>query len=90
MLEISGRAVVAFPARNHLEARQLPTESWFVADLSELRSNGKSLWDGKAPRRVRKALPAEVDEFNRVPAVDDDELTLVFLVPLDLPPTSDP
>ena len=84
-LEITGRAVLAFAARNLPEAQSLTREAWLRDDLRQLRSQGRALWDGMAPLRVRLADDVEASRYEResknVPS-DADELAIVYLVEL--------
>jgi hypothetical protein len=84
-VEIGPRPVVAFSAHSLAEARQVLKEDWFKHDLLSLRSEGAPLWNGKESLTVRSALPAEIDQLAHV-VVDNDEIVLAFLVPLDGPP----
>jgi hypothetical protein len=59
-IEIGGTATLAFEARNLREAHELCREEWLKQDLSELKTDGASLWDGKAKLRARIALPDEI------------------------------
>jgi hypothetical protein len=59
-IEIGGTATLAFEARNQREARELCCEEWLKQDLSEFKTEGVSLWDGKAKLRARIARPEEI------------------------------
>ena len=84
-LEIAGKPVLTFAARNLPEAQSLAREAWLRDDLQELRSQGAALWDGKARLSVRNANDVEASRYQResknVPA-DPDELAIVYLVEL--------
>lgn len=83
-VEVGGRAVLCFPATNHRDAQSLLREDWLRADLRELRSRGKPLWDGREKLGVRNADSAETSRFEResksLPA--DGDLAIVYLVEL--------
>jgi hypothetical protein len=84
-IEISGTPTLTFEARNPREAHELCCEEWLKQDLLELKTDGASLWDGKAKLRARIALPDEVARF--VEAKNSghqiDGLVLVYLVEVD-------
>ena len=84
-LEVSGKSVLTFAARNLSEAQGLTREAWLQDDLRQLRSHGKALWDGMARLTVRIADTAEAGRYEResktVPR-DADELAIVYLVEL--------
>src|SRR5262245_422413 len=54
-LDIDGRPVLAFEAKNLSESRELCRELWLRQDIAGLMSNGAPLWDGKAPLRARRS-----------------------------------
>ena len=53
--------------------------------MKRLQSNGKPLWDGKARLRIGPAAGDQETEVKSAieAATDDDELAIVYLVPLD-------
>lgn len=61
-LEIAGKPVLAFAARNSQEAQSLTREVWLRDGLQQLRSQGAALWDGKARLSVRLADDAGQQE----------------------------
>ena len=83
-LEIGGRAILCFPAARFQEAQSLLKEEWLRAELKELRSGGKPLWDGQEKLSVRNADSVEMSRFERgsksLPGGDD--LPIVYLVGL--------
>jgi len=84
VLEIGDRAILCFPAAGFQEAQSLLKEEWLRADLKELRSGGKPLWDGNERLRVRNAESAEASRFERESKSlpDKDDLPIVYLVDL--------
>ena len=85
-LEIEGKPVLAFAARNSQEAQSLTREAWLRDDLQELKSQGAALWDGKAKLSVRLANDAEAGRYERETNAlppDPDELAVVYLIDLD-------
>lgn len=84
VLEIGGRAVLCFPAANLPEAQSLLKEDWLHADLRELRSGGRVLWDGLEKLKVRNADSPEAARFERESKSlpDKDDLPIVYLVDL--------
>ena len=84
-LEVGGRAVLCFPAGGLQEAQSLLKEEWLRADLTQLRSGGKPLWDGHEKLRVRNADTVETSRFERgsKSLPEDDDLPIVYLVGLD-------
>jgi hypothetical protein len=82
-VEIGGRAVLTFPAKSLREAQSLIKETWLLNDLSELKSKGARLWDGKAKLVVRNATPDETARSERrVKGAAGDDLPIVYLVDL--------
>jgi hypothetical protein len=57
VLEIGGRAVLAFRAGDLEHAKELCIEDWFVEELASYRSCGHPIWDGTAELRIRRANP---------------------------------
>ena len=87
-VEIDGKPVVSFEAKNHREAQELLKEDWFQDDLTILTADGRVLWDGKAPLRARAATEAEGERYRDIAAEADEEsgdILLAFLVTLDGP-----
>ena len=84
VLEINQRPILAFEAISAREAQELTKEQWLRADLKRLRSDGKPLWDNKARLRIGPAIGEQVAEVKSViEAATDDELAIVYLVPLN-------
>lgn len=83
-LEVGGRPVLCFPAARLQDAQSRVKEDWLHADLRELKSAGKPLWDGREKLAVRQANSFEAARFEResksLPAGGD--LPIVFLVVL--------
>jgi hypothetical protein len=63
VLEIKGTAVLAFDADNMDDARAYAANAGEREDLTELRSNGAPLWNGKDDISARAATDAEADLF---------------------------
>ena len=64
--EIYGRAVMAFRAKNGLEAQNwLDTAQIVRAELMVLQSEGKPLWDGRMEIIARAATLAEKAAYRR-------------------------
>ena len=85
-LDIDGRPVLAFEAKNLSESRELCRELWLRQDIAGLMSNGAPLWDGKAPLRARRSTEGEIAlyrEAERDTAPTPGDLLLAYLVELD-------
>jgi hypothetical protein len=85
-IEIGGTATLAFEARNLREAHELCREEWLKQDLSEFKTEGVSLWDGKAMLRARIARPHEIALFAEAKnsrGHQSNGLVLVYLVEVD-------
>jgi hypothetical protein len=84
VLEIGERAVLCFPAGGLQEAQSLLKEEWLRADLCELRSGGRVLWDGQEKLQVKNADSSAISRFEREAKLlpDKDELPIVYLVEL--------
>ncbi|HEY2444105.1 MAG TPA: hypothetical protein VGI20_00005, partial [Rhizomicrobium sp.] len=65
VLEIKGTAILAFEADNLDDARTYAANAGEREDLSELRSNGAPLWNGKDEIGVRLATDSEADLFEK-------------------------
>ena len=92
VLEIGKKAVLAFDADDMEDARAFAEAAQEREDLTELRSNGVPLWNGKDDITVRPATDAETSLFEERRAEDwedephaDREDFAVYLVPLDEP-----
>jgi hypothetical protein len=88
VLEISGRAVLAFPADGIAAAKELCSQSWFTEELGTYRSCGHRLWDGMAELKIRAANVREAAELQidlaKERARDEYEgYVFTFLVRLD-------
>ena len=77
--------MLVFEAKNLREAHELCHEQWLKGDLTEAKSNGVPLWDGKATLRARMASPNESAMFAEAKKGGEpsDGLMLVYLVELD-------
>ena len=62
-IEIGDTPILVFEAQNLREAHELCHEQWLRGDLTEARSEGVPLWDGKAKLRARVAAPGEIALF---------------------------
>jgi hypothetical protein len=86
-LDVGGRPVLAFEARNLRESWEICHEQWMREDLTELRSKGLPLWDGKARLRSRYAAETETEVYRQAAQARDgestDDMLLVYLVELD-------
>jgi hypothetical protein len=85
VLEIGGAPILAFAATSHREAQSLLREEWLRADLRDIRSGGKPIWDGTAKLGVRHAGVEEAERYaaGATGSPDDDDLQLVYLVERD-------
>lgn len=88
VLEIGGRAVLAFPADGIAAAKDLCVQEWFTEELRTYRSCGDPIWDGTAGLRVRVANAREAAELQidlaKERARDEyDGYVFTFLVRLD-------
>jgi len=84
-LMIGERAVLCFPAGRLQEAQTLLKEEWLRADLRDLKSNGKPVWDGREKLTVRNADEVETGRFvreSKTLQIADDDLPIVYLVRL--------
>jgi hypothetical protein len=87
VLEVAGRPTLAFEATSAREAKELLRERWLLDDLLKHRTNGLPLWDGKEKLRIGLASGEHVTEVKaRLNCASDQELPIVYLVPLDLAP----
>lgn len=86
VVEIDDRAVAAFEAISGREARELNNEAWLKDDLAKLASNGSPLWTTDSLMTIRAATANEMSLFWQAEkkVVPDGELTLAYLVDLDL------
>jgi hypothetical protein len=91
-LEIGGKPMLTFEAKNLREAHELCQEQWLKIDLAEATSDGVPLWNGIAKLRARIALPNESALFAeaRNSGEPPDGLMLVYLVELDGEATEGP
>jgi hypothetical protein len=88
VLELGGRAVLAFSARSMEKAKKLCAQDWFVEELTSYRSGGQPIWDGRADFRIRCANAAEIAELQIAKATERahreyEGHVFVFFVPVD-------
>jgi hypothetical protein len=85
-LDIGGRPILTFEAKNLREAWELCHEQWLREDVARLRSNGIPLWDGSATLRSRSSSETECEVYREAAkGVESptDGLVLAYLVELD-------
>jgi hypothetical protein len=85
-LDIGGKPVLTFEAKNLREAWELCHERWLREDVAQLRSNGIPLWDGSATLRSRSSIEAEREVYREAAkGVESpgDGMILAYLVELD-------
>jgi hypothetical protein len=92
VLQIKGKAVLAFEADSLEDAQAYAKDADELEDLKELTSNGAPLWNGTDAIDVRAATDDEADLFEEEREEDwedephaDAEDFMVYLVPLDEP-----
>jgi hypothetical protein len=85
-LDVGGKAILTFEAKNLREAWEICHEHWLHDDLARLSSNATPLWNGKAALRSRYATEAETAHY-REAALDakqtPGDLVLAYLIELD-------
>jgi hypothetical protein len=89
VLEIGGRALLAFRADNIEQARCLCTQDWFTQELASYRSCGIPIWDGLAGVKVRRANASEAAELQialttELARKEYEGYVFAFFVPIDL------
>jgi hypothetical protein len=83
-LDIGDKPTLSFEARNQRESAELCGEQWLQDEVAQLKSDGISLWDGKAALKTRYASETEKAAFFEGSSeAPFDELVLVYLVRLD-------
>jgi hypothetical protein len=84
-LDIGGKPILTFEAKNLREAWEVCHEAWLKDDVGRLRSNALPIWDGKAHIRARYASQSETALHREAADAEpnSDELVLTFLVELD-------
>lgn len=84
-LDVGQKPILTFEAKNLREAHEICHEQWLLADLKQMVSEGRPLWDGKTRLRARYAVEEEKAAFRAAgtSARASDDLPLVFLVSLD-------
>jgi hypothetical protein len=88
ILEIGGRAVLAFRAANIEEARWLCAQDWFTEEIASYCSRGIPIWDGTADFTVRRANASEAAEIQialttELARKEYEGYVFAFLVPID-------
>ena len=84
-LDVGGKPVLVFEAKNLRESWELCHEQWLREDLVRQTSGGIPLWDGKAPLRTRYATAGEKEVYLEAGGEPSpDELVLAYLVKLDV------
>ena len=85
-LEIGGKPILTFEAKNLREAHELCHEQWLREDFARLTSNGVPLWDGSAHLRARYASDPEKVFYREAAKSTEpplEDLVLAYLVELD-------
>lgn len=86
-IDVGASPVLTFEAKNLREAQEMCHESWLLADLKRLTSNGQRLWDGRSKLRARYADDNEKATYraaeSQPASTDCDDLLVVFLIALD-------
>jgi len=84
-IEVDGKPVVSFEARQLREASELCTAQWLRKDLNTLSSNGVSLCGIGSKLRARTANEAEREIYRQAvkDAETSDDILLAYLVELD-------
>jgi len=85
-LDIDGKPILTFEARNLREAHEICHEEWLREDVARLSSRHVPLWDGKVRLRARYASASEAAAYREAArdAVEtSDDILLAFLVELD-------
>jgi hypothetical protein len=79
-LEVDGKPMLAFEAKNMTEARELCKERWLRADLSSQKSNGIPLCDADSKLSVRRASAEEATLFGQAAGASNlsEDLVLAY------------
>src|SRR5258708_32715752 len=79
VIEIGGRAALAFQAHNSREAVTLKKELWLQEELKTMQYRDAPLWDGVSALNIRAARAPEIEAYTRAlrdrkiaPHADDD------------------
>jgi hypothetical protein len=88
VLEIDGKAIVAFRSADKREAMHMCCESWFIEELGSYRTNGKPLCGQQSRLIVRPASRAETLELqlakrSQIIRGEYDGLVFAFLISID-------
>jgi hypothetical protein len=91
-LEVDGKPVLSFRARNFREANEICKESWLRSDLASLKSGGIPIFKTSAKLSVRPATTEEAAVFSHAADVakPSDDMVLAYLVELDRPLIASP
>ncbi|MCK1329260.1 hypothetical protein IVB57_12900 [Bradyrhizobium sp. CW9] len=83
-MEVEGKAILAFEAKNFREAFELCKEDWVRDDLTAITSNGLPLCSSTAKLTVRRADEAEIVIYrNAALQAQTEDLVLAYLLDLD-------
>ncbi|MCK1474249.1 hypothetical protein IVB27_05330 [Bradyrhizobium sp. 197] len=83
-MNVDGKAIFAFEAKNFREAFELCKEEWVRDDLTTITSNGLPLCSSTAKLTVRRADEAEIVIYrNAANQAQTEDLVLAYLVELD-------
>jgi hypothetical protein len=91
VLEVGGRAVLAFFADDIEHAQTFCSQDWFWDELATYRSSGCPILDSTSDLRIRHAKPCEVAELQIALGLERfrkeyDGYVFAFLVPVDADP----
>jgi hypothetical protein len=91
VLEVGGRAVLAFPAGNARQATYFCAQDWFTAELRAYRSGGQPIWDGTRELTIRCADASEAAKLDialetELVRGEYDGFVFAFLVAVDAAP----
>ena len=95
-LDIAGKPLPITDA-DEAQSRELFNSDAFKEDIAAMESDGKPLWDGKAPLVIRPSSKEETENFEQAldegdededdaeDGLDEDEvgINVLFLVPVD-------
>jgi hypothetical protein len=84
-IDIDGKPIVVFEAKQLREAAQLCTEEWLRADLNELTSNGVPLCGIGSKISARMASESERATYQEaaVEATASDDIVFAYLLEID-------
>jgi hypothetical protein len=91
-MDIDGKPVVVIGEVDRDEAEDLVGDDSFQEDLMDLESEGEPIWNGEAPLTLREANEEERkawqesrEEARSEEDFDEDEASVVFLIPVSDP-----